>query len=80
MKFVELKKHILAGDFYCCYNLYGDDSFLIDSSQNFFAKFVAGDIDLSQIVLSAENFDAKTLLSSLNTASFFVRKNVDSME
>lgn len=71
MKFVELKKHILAGDLYCCYNLYGDDSFLINSSENFFFKFVAKDMELSKTVLSTENFDAKNLISILNTSSFF---------
>ena len=76
MKFVELKKHILAGKFYCCYNLYGDDSFLIDSSQNFFVKFVANNMELSQTVLSAENFDAKVMLSNLNTSSFLGGRKV----
>lgn len=70
MKFVELKKHILAGDFYCCYNLYGDDSFLINSAENFFFKFVTKDMELSKAVLSTENFDIKNVISILNTTSF----------
>ena len=76
MKFVELKKHILAGNLYCCYNIYGDDSFLIDSSQNFFIKFVANNMELSQTALSAENFDPKILLSNLNTTSFLGGRKV----
>lgn len=76
MKFIELKKHILAGNLYCCYNLYGDDSFLIDSSQNFFIKFVANNMELSQTVLSAENFDEKVMLSNLNTSSFLGGRKV----
>ncbi|HAJ77596.1 MAG TPA: DNA polymerase III subunit delta [Clostridiales bacterium] len=76
MKFVELKKHILAGNLYCCYNIYGDDSFLIDSSLGFFVKFVANNMELSQTVLSAENFDEKVLLSNLNTSSFLGGRKV----
>ena len=76
MKFVELKKHILAGNLFCCYNIYGDDSFLIDTCQSFFIKFVANNMELSQAILSAENFDEKVLLSNLNTSSFLGGRKV----
>ena len=75
MNFVELKKHVQANDLYCCYNLYGDDTFLMDSSINFFFNFVAKD-ELSRTKLSAENFDAKNLISILNSSSFFGGKKV----
>ena len=75
MNFVELKKHIQSNDLYCCYNLYGDDSFLIDSGINFFFNYVVKD-ELSKTKLSAENFDAKNLISILNTSSFFGGKKV----
>ena len=75
MNFVELKKHVQSNDLYCCYNLYGDDSFLIDSGINFFFNYVAKD-ELSRTKLSAENFDAKNLISILNTSSFFGGKKV----
>ena len=70
MKFVELKKHVMSKDYYCCYNIYGDDSFLINSSLNFFFNFAINNNELSKTVLSTENFDAKNLLSILNTSSF----------
>lgn len=75
MNFVELKKHVQSNDLYCCYNLYGDDSFLIDSSINFFFDYVAKD-ELSRTKLNAENFDAKSLISILNTSSFFGGRKV----
>ena len=70
MKFAELKKHIVTNNLYCCYNLYGDDSFLINTSENLFFKYVANDVDLNKTVLSSENFEAKNLLSVLGTISF----------
>ena len=70
MKFVELKKHVMSKDYYCCYNIYGDDSFLINSSQKFFFNIVANNNELSKTVLTTENFDTKVLLSNLNTSSF----------
>lgn len=76
MKFVELKKHILAGDLYCCYNIYGDDGFLMDSSLSFFFKFVANNMELSRTVLGMENFDANLMISNLNTSSFLGGRKV----
>lgn len=70
MKFVELKKHIVSQERYCCYNLFGDDSFLINTSENLFFKYVANNIELNKTVLSTESFDAKNLISILGTISF----------
>ena len=70
MKFVELKKHLLNEKRYCCYNLVGDDSFLVDSSINLFFNYVATN-DLDRHHLSAENLDANKLSNALNSVSFF---------
>ena len=70
MKFVELKKHIISNDLYCCYNLYGDDSFLINTSENLFFKYIANDVELNKTILSSENFDDKKLMSILQSISF----------
>lgn len=70
MKFVELKKHLLNEKKYCCYNLVGDDSFLVDSSINLFFNYVATN-DLDRQFLSTENLDEKKLSNALNSLSFF---------
>jgi DNA polymerase-3 subunit delta len=70
MKFVELKKHLLSTSL-CCYNLYGDDNFLITSSEKMFFNFVSKNNDFNKTVLSTENLTEKTLWNALNTTSFF---------
>ncbi len=71
MKFVELKKHLITNNFYHCYNLFGDDSFLIDSSKNLLFKYASNQNEFDRIMLSAENFNQQNVLSILNTPSFF---------
>ena len=71
MKFVELKKHLTSEELYCCYNIYGDDSFLIDSSKNLFFNYASSKNEFDKIFLSAENFDENATLAILNSNSFF---------
>ncbi len=71
MKFVELKKHLQSNNIYHCYNIFGDDSFLIDSSKNMFYKYSNINNEFDKIMLSAENFNPSNILSMLNTPSFF---------
>lgn len=71
MKFVELKNHLQTKDFYHCYNLFGDDSFLLDSSKNLILNYAASKEEFDRIFLSAENFNPKNVLAILGTASFF---------
>ena len=70
MKFVDLKKHIISKNLYCCYNLFGDDNFLLNSAENMFFNYVAQNVELNKTVLSADNFDIKTLPAILNSISF----------
>lgn len=71
MKFVELKKNIVSGNLYNCYNLCGDDTFLISSAEKLFLNYVALNNDLNKSILSTENLEPNTLISHLNTTSFF---------
>lgn len=74
MKFVELKKHLLSKNLYHCYNLYGDDSFLIDSSKNLFFTYVSSQNEFDKTFLTAENFNPNNVFAILNTPSFFGAK------
>ena len=71
MKFLELKKHLLTNDYYRCYNIYGDDSFLLDSSKNMIINYASNKNEFDRVVANAENFNLDSLLSNLNSASFF---------
>lgn len=71
MKFVELKKHLSEKKFLFCYNLVGDDSYLISLAENMFFANVAGSVELNRCFLSAENLDKNTFQSAINTTSFF---------
>ena len=71
MKFVELKKHLLNNNYYRCYNIFGDDSFLVDSSKNMIINYASNQNEFDRIVASFENFNADSLLSNLNSSSFF---------
>lgn len=70
MKFVELKKHIVNEKHFCCYNLYGDDNFLVDSSINMFFNYIAQNNSFNIATLSSEDIDASKLSVALNTTSF----------
>lgn len=74
MKFVELKKHLLSGNFYHCYNIYGDDSFLVDSSKKLFFTYASSQNEFDKAILSAENFNENNVFAILNTPSFFGTK------
>ena len=76
MKFVELKKHILTNNFYCCYNIYGDDDFLIASAENLFSTYAIQNAEFNKTTISTENLDAEKLLLALNTNSFFADKKL----
>ena len=76
MKFVELKKNIIAGKKYSVYNLCGDDGFLIDSSKKIFFKYLINNNELSKVVLSCENLQANRLETILNTSSFLMGERV----
>lgn len=71
MKFAELKKHILNDNHFSCYNLVGDDNFLVDSAINLFFNYVAQNNDFNIATLSSEDIDASKLSVALNTTSFF---------
>lgn len=71
MKFVELKNHLLTKNFYHCYNLFGDDSFLLDSAKNLILNYAASKEQFDRIFISAENFNSKNVLAILSTSSFF---------
>lgn len=71
MKFIELKKHLVSEKHFACYNLCGDDLFLINSSTSMFYNYIAHNNELSRMVLSTENLDSKSLLNALNSSSFF---------
>lgn len=76
MKFVDLKKHLISQNYYCCYNIYGDDSFLVDSSKNMIINYATNKNEFDRIVASAENFNAESLLANLNSVSFFGGKKL----
>ena len=76
MKFVELKKHILSNDFYCCYNIYGDDDFLISSAENLFSTYAIKNADFNKITISTESGEVEKLTLALNTNSFFAENKI----
>ena len=76
MKFVELKKHIVNEKHLFCYNLVGDDNFLVDSSINMFFNYVAQNNDFNITTLSSDDIDANKLSIAINTTSFFGGKKV----
>ena len=71
MKFVDLKKHLISQNYYCCYNIFGDDSFLVDSSKNMIINYATNKNEFDRVVSSVENFNADSLFSNLNSVSFF---------
>lgn len=71
MNFVELKKHIISEKHFCCYNLVGDDNFLVDSSINMFFNYIANNNEFNIATLSSDDIDANKLSVALNTTSFF---------
>lgn len=76
MKFVELKKHLSMQKYLFCYNLVGDDSYLIDFAQNLFFGQVAGNNILNKTVLSADSLDKNSFENAIYATSFFATQKV----
>lgn len=69
MKFVELKKHITTQKHFYCYNLVGDDNFLIDSAIDMFFNYVAQN-EFNKCIVGNEDLSEAKLTNALNSASF----------
>lgn len=76
MKFVELKKSIIANKIYSCYNVFGNDDFLIKSSTDIIFNYLTNKDELSKIVLSTETLKVDSLNNILNSSSFFGQKKL----
>lgn len=76
MNFLELKKNIVQNNIYHCYNVFGDDDFLVKSSCDMLFNYLTDKNELSKVMLSTENLTAESLNNILNTSSFLGGKKL----